>query len=248
MESVATEHRPSLPSFVRTGRTYAQDLQRVAANGASPSDLTRVEVLARYLAQIHVGVDDAIGYRRAIRELVGGADGIFGIVDRFPTKVAGVSTELLQRIECHAAEWRWTLRAHEGRACRTHGELRPHAIVFDGDRLVAPDTARGATGEAADDVAALAIQFLVVALDQPNGWCGAGALWHRFWKSYRAARPDPSLTYVIPPFIARHALVATHPDATPRLSPAARDALLGFVEAALEAGHFEPGWADELFT
>lgn len=97
------------------------------------------------------------------------------------------------------------------------------------------DASRGTIGDPADDVATRAIHYLVHALDVVVGWSGLGPLWHRFWRTYREARPDPSLTHIIP----RN---------TPQLSAVARGVLLGLVEGALEAGHLEPAWADDLFA
>ncbi len=232
------------------GTLYADDLRRIADAGvASDLDVARVDALARYLAALHEPTDAPLRYRRAIRDLVGDGEGIFGIVDSYPTDVPGASPARLQAIEARCVDWRWRLRGHEGRLTRTHGDFHPFNVVFDRDtQLTCLDASRGTCGDPADDVTAMSINYLLFALDCPVAWRhGLGPLWHRFWRSYRAARPDPSLTAVAPPFFAWRALVVSNPRFYPRLSGPARGALLGLAEAALAATHFDPSWADELF-
>ncbi|MCX5745161.1 MAG: phosphotransferase [Proteobacteria bacterium] len=192
-------------------------------------------------------IADGLRYRRAIRDLVGDGEGIFGIVDGYPHDVPGASAARLRDIERRCVEWRWLLREHEGRACRTHGDFHPFNLLFEGDRLVTLDASRGTCGDPADDVTALAINYLAFALDQPHGWRGLGPLWHRLWATYAAARHDPSLQSVAPPFFAWRALVVCNPRFYPNLGVASRSALLGLVEGALDARHLDPAWADELF-
>lgn len=231
------------------GTLYADDLRRVTSDGtASALDLARVDALASYLAALHTPLDAPLRYRRAIRDLVGDGEGIFGILDDYPDDVPGASGERLQAIEARCVEWRWRLRCHEGRLTRTHGDFHPFNVVFDRDRLTCLDASRGTCGDPADDVTAMAINYLLFAIDCPEAWRhGLGPLWHRFWTSYRHQRSDASLTRIAPPFFAWRALVVCNPRFYPNLSGAARNALLGLAESALAAAHFEPAWADELF-
>ena len=231
------------------GTLYADDLRRVAAAGqATPLDLARVDALASYLAALHTPIDAPLRYRRAIRDLIGSGEGIFGILDSYPDDVRGATLERLGEIEARCVDWRWRLRGHEGRLTRTHGDFHPFNLVFDRDQLTCLDASRGGCGDPADDVTALSINYLLFALDRPESWRhGLGPLWHRFWTSYQRQRFDPSLTMVAPPFFAWRALVVCNPRFYPNLSGAARSALLGIAESALAAAHFDPAWADELF-
>ena len=230
------------------GTLYCDDLRRIARTGtATDHDVARVDVLARYLAALHVPAAGPGRYRRAIRDLVGSGEGIYGIVDGYPDDTPGAPASRLHELERRCAEWRWRLRDHEGRLCRTHGDFHPFNVVFDGDELALLDASRGTCGDPADDVTAMAVNFVLFALDSPRGWAGLGPLWHRFWHTYLRARPDPSLTAVSPPFFAWRALVVCNPTFYPSLGRAGRDALLGLVEQALELHRLEPAWADELF-
>jgi len=230
------------------GEPYAEDLRRIARTGhAEDRDSVRVDTLARYLAALHVPMEGATRYRRAIRDLVGDGEGIFGVIDGYPADVAGAPPSRLQAIERRCVEWRWRLRDREGRLCRTHGDFHPFNVVFDEDHLALLDASRGTCGDPADDLTAMAVNFVLFALDTPDGWRGLGPLWHRFWRTYVSLRPDPALTEVAPPYFAWRALVVCNPKFYPGLSGAAREALLGLAERALDAHHLDPVWADELF-
>jgi aminoglycoside phosphotransferase (APT) family kinase protein len=232
------------------GTVYAEDLRRVTREGvATALDHARVDALASYLAALHTPIDAPIRYRRAIRDLVGDGEGIFGILDGYPAEVEGASPARLQVIEARCVDWRWRLRNHEGRLTRTHGDFHPFNIVFGDDaQFTCLDASRGACGDPADDITAMSINYVLFALDNPGAWRGGlGPLWHRFWDRYRSARQDPSLCAIAPPFFAWRALVVCNPRFYPGLSAAARDVLLRLAETALAASHFDPDWADELF-
>ena len=240
-----------LTDYVR-GTIYADDLRRVARERTvTPLDLARVDALARYLVRLHTPIDDPVRYRRAIRDLVGHGEGIFGIVDGYPAEVEGTSQEQLRAIERKCADWRWRLRLHEGRLVRTHGDFHPFNVVFrDGTGFAVLDASRGTCGDAADDVTAMAINYVLFALDAPEAWRnGLGVLWRELWGVYTRERGgDPSLAACAPPFFAWRALVVCNPHFYPALSAPGRRALLGLAEGALDAGHFDPAWADELFA
>lgn len=239
-----------LTTFAR-GAIYAEDLRRVAAERvAGELDVARAGALARYLARLHTPIDDPAGYRRAIRDLVGHGEGIFGIVDGYPPSTPGAPGSRLAAIERKCAEWRWRLRDHEGRLVRTHGDFHPFNVVFgDGADFTLLDASRGTQGDAADDLTAMAINYLLFAIDAPGAWRrGLGPLWHELWGAYARERSDASLLACVPPFLAWRALVVCNPRFYPALSEAGRATLLGFVEGALDAKHLDLAWADELFA
>jgi hypothetical protein len=231
------------------GTPYAAELRELARAGAATDrDRGRVDVLARYLADLHQPMEGAAHYRRAVRDLVGSGEGIYGVVDAYPDDVPAASRDRLAGIERRCAAWRWTLRSREGRLCRTHGDFHPFNILFDGDRLALLDASRGTGGDPADDVTALAVNYVLFALDTPGAWAGLGPLWHQLWSTYIERRHDSELTKVAPPFFAWRALVVCNPTFYPNLSPRSRAALLDLAERALDEHVLEPGWADELFA
>jgi hypothetical protein len=233
------------------GAVYAEDLRRVARDRfATELDVARAGALARYLARLHTPIDEPAAYRRAIRDLVGHGEGIFGILDGYPADTPGVPADRLASIERRCVEWRGRLRGHEGRLVRTHGDFHPFNVVFvDGTSFKLLDASRGTRGDAADDVVAMAINYILFALDAPEAWRrGLGPLWRELWQVYDRERNDPSLLSCVPPFFAWRALVVCNPRFYPELSAGARAALLGLVEGALDAKHFNPAWAEELFS
>ena len=234
------------------GTIYADDLRRIATTGvAGPDDLARLDAMAAYLAALHTPLPEpGARYRRAIRDLVGSGEGIFGIVDGYPAEVPGASASRLRAIEERCATWRWRLCDHDARLTRTHGDFHPFNLVFgEGTKLTLLDASRGGCGDPADDLTAMAVNFVLFALDAPTAWPhGLGVLWHRWWQRYLALRDDPGLLEVVPPFFAWRALVLANPRFYPALGTHARDRLLGLAEDLLDAKRLDPMWAEELFA
>lgn len=221
------------------GTLYADDLRRIAREGRVTSgDVARCEALARFLVDLHRRPEGTrpAQYVRAVRDLIGHGEGIYGVIDGYPPDVPGAAGARLNALECRCAEWRWRLRGHEGRLVRTHGDFHPFNVVFDqGDDFTALDASRGALGDGADDVTAMAINYLFFALEHPRSWSqGLGVLWRRFWAI--SVAHDSALPSVAPPFFAWRALVLANPVFYPALAAEARDRLLGFVEHVLDAG------------
>jgi hypothetical protein len=237
-----------LTTYAR-GSIYADDLRRIATAGAGDPDIARADALAHYLARLHTPLSVPGAYRRAVRDLIGHGEGIYGMVDGYPEDTPAASRERLQDLEARCAEWRWRLRDHEARLTRTHGDFHPFNVVFrEGTDFTLLDASRGACGEPADDVTAMIVNYLLFALDADGAWSrGLRTLWHRFWISYLNARPDPHLFEVAPPWFAWRALVVCNPRFYPGMSERARDTLLGFAEAMLDAERMDPWSVDELF-
>jgi hypothetical protein len=228
------------------GVCYAEDLRRVARDGAlGPLDVPRAETLARWLVQLHAERHDDPGrWRRAIRDLVGAGEGIFGIVDGYPADTPAASPERLQAIEERCLAWRWRLRGRPRRLARTHGDFHPFNILFrpggDGLRLALLDASRGGQGDPADDVTALAVNFVLFAAEHRAAWKPALAvLWRRFWEVYLAGTGDPGVLDAAPPFLAWRALVVSCPRFYPGLGAPARDLMLTLAERVLDNGRLD---------
>jgi hypothetical protein len=249
LQSCRATDEPYMITSFAPGTIYASDLRRIAAQRAvHANDHDRLAALARYLGELHISIrneESAVRYQRAIRDLVGSGEGIFGIIDGYPDDMLD---DQVRRIEAACATWRARLRGRHARLSRTHGDFHPFNIVFDGDKLTLLDASRGGCGDPADDVTALAINFVLFAIDDPPAWPALGALWRQWWAACAAARPDPDLLAVAPPFWAWRTLVVCNPKFYPKLSPAGRAKLLGFAEAVLAAGALDPARAEELFA
>ncbi|RMH38717.1 MAG: aminoglycoside phosphotransferase family protein [Deltaproteobacteria bacterium] len=233
------------------GRLYADELRRIAAGAAvDDADLDRVDHLARYLAALHRdrGGPPA-AYARAIRDLVGHGEGVYGIVDGYPPDVPGAPLDRLAELEQRVAGWRWKLRGRHDRLCRVHGDFHPFNILFD-DRgnIALLDASRGCRGDAADDVTCLAINYVFFALTHPGTWAPAfSRMWYALWRTYLDRSGDREVVEVAPPYFAWRALVLANPRWYPRLTGGQRDALLGLAERVLDAERVDPEFAEELF-
>lgn len=249
--SIKEGDEPYLITTFAPGTIYADDLRRIAATGALIDlDIARVDALARYLATLHAPIADGeVRYRRAVRDLIGSGEGIYGIVDGYPRDVPCADETRLRSIEERCGSWRWRFRNHSDRLTRTHGDFHPFNIVFDaGSDFTLLDASRGACSDPADDLTALAVNFLLFAADDRHAWKHAlSVLWHRWWTVYGAHRDDPELLAVAPPFFAWRALVVCNPRFYPKLSAAGRDKLLGFAEDILDEHYLDPHWAGEVF-
>ncbi|WP_242360094.1 phosphotransferase [Anaeromyxobacter sp. SG17] len=246
--SLSGTGEPYLVTDFAEGALYAEDLRRLARGGAAlPLDLARADALADYLAALHgEKLDDPIAWRRAVRDLVGHGEGIFGMVDGYPPAVPAAPPERLRAIEERCLAWRWRLRERPARLARTHGDFHPFNIVFrppgageDGSGFALLDASRGGKGDPADDVVALAVNYPFFALDHPGAWRALGLLWRRFWGRYLGASGDAAVLESAPPYLAWRALVLASPRFYPRLTAASRDALLGLAERALDAGRLD---------
>ncbi len=242
---------PYLLTTYAPGRLYADDLRRVQREGeARPADLARVTALAACLAELHAeGGGPPAAYTRAVRDLVGSGEGVFGIIDGYPADTPAAPPERLHWIERRCLDWRWRLRERTTRLCRTHGDFHPFNIVFrEGTDLSLLDASRGCRGEAADDVTCLAINYVFFALADRATWVdGFGPMWRLFWRSYLDRTGDRALLSVAAPFLAWRGLVLASPRWYPELPEAARHGLLGWIEAALDAPSFDPDSAEDLF-
>lgn len=227
------------------GSLYARDLKRIETqHRCDQLDLARAGALARHLADVHAvapTTERARLYTRAIRDLIGSGEGIFGIVDSYPPDFE--HTKLLRRIEELAIGWRWRIGREETNLLRrTHGDFHPYNILFRDDvDFTALDASRGGVGDPADDLAALSINYLFGGLRQPQAWSrGFGLLWRVFYREYLARAKNERALENMAPFMAWRALVLSSPAWYPDIASAVRLALLTTAIHWLEGAAFDP--------
>ncbi len=253
LTSLASHAEFYLVTEYEPGTLYADELRGLGALGAPaqvPAALAHAATLARYLADLHsVKLIDEARYARAIRDTVGSGEGIFGMLDGFAPDVPGAPRSLLDKIEILAVGWRQRLKGQHQRLSRTHGDFHPFNIVFRPDQSLALlDASRGCVGDPADDVAALAINYIFFALERPSLWVSVyRPLWQQFLRSYLEASGDQELLTVIPLFLAWRGLVVANPKWYPGLSARAREQVLLFIEQFLSARELDLDSADRLF-
>jgi aminoglycoside phosphotransferase (APT) family kinase protein len=232
-----------LAEFV-DGHEYADDLLRIRSSGEStPLDLERADALCDYLVEIHrlKGPDPDL-YVRRVRELVGHGECIFGVSDSYPEKF-----DVLKKIELRCVEWRWKLRGRAHRLRQVHGDFHPWNIMFrEGVDFSVLDRSRGEWGDAADDVACLALNYLFFSL-QRSGRLEGGfdKLWRRFWARYLERSGDAELLEVVAPFLAFRGLVMANPLWYPALQAQVRQKIFNFILSILAQPRFDPARANE---
>jgi hypothetical protein len=244
---------PYLVTEWAEGSLYAEDLRRIARDGsAGPLDHARAAALAAYLVQLHSErLDDPPAWRRAVRDLLGHGEGIFGMVDGYPPETPVAPPARLRAIEERCIAWRWRLRDRTRRLARTHGDFHPFNVVFrpggDGAAFTLLDASRGGRGDPADDLTALSVNYVFFAAEHREAWArGLRPLWRTFWDGYLAAARDPEVLETAPPFLAWRALVVASPRFYPGLGAPGRDLLLGLAERALDEGRLDLDLPDRL--
>ena len=221
------------------GREYYWDLEEVVRRGSlTTTDRARCSALSNYLVRIHRKRHKAPElYRRRIRELFGHGECIMGLVDNYPQKSSFVTAEELHNVEKKCLEWRWMLKDRAHRLCHVHGDFHPWNILFrKGADFTVLDQSRGEWGEAADDIAALSINYLFYSLQTYGKLTGPfKELLHLFIGNYLKKTGDHELLAVIQPFYAWRGLVLASPVWYPTLNLKVRRSLLNFINNCLDA-------------
>ncbi len=230
------------------GEPYFLDLERIAKEHVTTDeDEARVDRLAEQLATIHREKHDAPSggrggrggrelWQRRMRELVGHHECIAGLIDSYDGhQEPGVPDAAeLRRIEHWAVEWRYRLRPLSKRLCRVHGDFHPWNVLFDGGgktrRLTLLDRSRGEWGEAADDLAAMSINYVFFALRAGKGGERPFVeLFRRFFRTYLHETKDAEVLSLLPPFFVWRALVVASPVWYPELPVAVRKRIFEMV-------------------
>jgi hypothetical protein len=232
------------------GTEYHRDLDRIRNEGRLTGlDLRRCRVLAEYLAEIHNEKRvDPDQYRRRIRELIGHNECILGLTDSYSTELDYIEPLQLARIEKRCIDWRWRVKPLTHRLCQVHGDFHPWNILFQEDtEFKVLDRSRGEWGEPADDVAAMAINYLFYSLQHRGNLEGPfSTLWDVFFDTYMTSTGDHELLNVIQPFLCWRALVVASPIWYPNLDIDVRVKLLNFARNVLETTIFDPTKVDVL--
>jgi hypothetical protein len=227
------------------GALYWLDLDRMLTAPARALDRDRARALAMFLAAAHADKSrEPALYERRIRELVGHGECLMGILDSYPHPYSLLPPADCEALERAAVSWRWRLRGRIHRLSRTHGDFHPWNLLFtEGSELFVLDRSRGEWGEPADDVSALAVNYLFFGLQAGPGQGGGVAepfaeLFRIFLDTYLQASRDREILEVLPPFFAFRALVIGHPRWYPTLSEGVRIAVLDLARAMMDAEAF----------
>lgn len=242
---------PFLVTDYAEGEIYAHDLHGLAtADRPGPSDYTRVRAIATYICEMARRRGTKAQYRRAVRDVVGGGEGIFGLRDAYGDDDPVATPARLERIELKACAARERLRRFEHRATQIHGDLHPFNVLFDAeDSLRLLDRSRGGIGDIADDVTCMAINYLAFSLRLRGAFAGAlRALWAELWSRVMEGTGDREILQVVPLFFTWRTLVLASPVWYPDTPATVRDTLLRFAERLLDGAPFDPSHVDELLA
>jgi aminoglycoside phosphotransferase (APT) family kinase protein len=234
------------------GVPYWRDLERLLDTPVEERDLARAEALARFLAEVHREKrNEPTLWERRIRELVGHGECLMGILDSYPHPYPLLPVGVCEDIERAAVGWRWRLRGRADRLSRVHGDFHPWNLLFrEGTDFSVLDRSRGEWGEPADDVAALAINYLFFGLRRRAVGGDAepfATLFRVFIETYLKGSGDTELCRVMPPFLAFRALVIAHPRWYPTLAHETRTALIRFARCMMDDRFFDPSDVRLLF-
>jgi hypothetical protein len=226
------------------GQGYFEDLTRIRNGGSfNDLDMQRAGALCDYLVKIHCtsGGDPGL-YARRIRELVGHAECIMGLIDSYPDRQDIVPQRLLQDLEQRSVDWRWRLKNRGYRLHQVHGDFHPWNILFqEGTKFCLLDRSRGEWGEPADDVTCLTMNYLFFSLQRSGRLEGNfETLFRRFWERYLLDSGDTEILEVAAPFFTFRGLVMAHPVWYPNLSLEVRRKLFNFMLAVLSENAFDP--------
>ena len=222
------------------GRDYFYDLNSFASQERlGNQDVEKIQAMASYLAEIHGAKKDSKTlYWRKLRDTVGHGECLMGVFDIYPDET--VPYEVMTNIIKKSVDWIYRLKPRYKRLSQIHGDFHPGNIWFqDENHFVLLDRSRGPWGEPADDVTALAINYIFFSLKHHGEVRGA----YReglelFFSEYVTASGDKEITDVVAPFFAFRAAVVANPVFYPELSADARQKIFRFAESVLSRDTF----------
>lgn len=232
------------------GRDYFHDLRDMAEKKTlGARDRRRISALAAYLAGIHaVRKESKPLYWRKLRDTVGHGECLMGVFDIYPdgTVPYGVMTDIIRK----AVDAVYRLKPKHRRLCQIHGDFHPGNIWFrNEEEFVLLDRSRGPWGEAADDVTALAINYLFFSIKTFGDYRAAyREAFDLFLAEYVNRTADTELFDVAAPFFAFRSAVVANPVFYPELSGQGRMRILSFAANVLAAERFDPARIDDYLS
>ncbi|MBS7610155.1 phosphotransferase [Candidatus Bathyarchaeota archaeon] len=234
------------------GTPYVQDLHAIGRRGSLiERDRRRCQIAADYLVSLHSERRESpILYKRHIRDLIGHGEMLMGVIDTYPdpSSLSWTSSQEIEEIEVAAVRWRNRIKYLSHRLRRIHGDFHPFGNIRfrEDDSIVVLDPSRFEYGEPADDLAALAINYIFLslwhygALSEPFR-----ELLHIFFERYIRRTGDEEVLRVLPPFFAFRGLVIVHPLYYPEMDSRRRRKVLSFVRNVLDDDSFNLDKVDD---
>jgi aminoglycoside phosphotransferase (APT) family kinase protein len=223
------------------GRDYFKDLNEFAGKEKTGNtDIAKIKALSSYLAEIHsVKKESRQLYWRKIRDTIGHGECLMGVFDTYPDGTLGY--EEMAEIEKLCIDWRARLKPKTRRLCQIHGDFHPGNIWFRSETdFILLDRSRGPWGEPADDLTALAINYIFFSVKHHGEVRGAYNEGLRlFFEEYIRKTGDEEICGVVAPFFAFRAVVVANPVFYPELGSDARRKIFNFTRNLLRSERFE---------
>ena len=235
------------------GCNYFEDLDSLRTKETlGADDVLKIDRMASYLAGIHSLRKTSRGlYLRRLRDIIGHGECLMGVFDTYPRGV--LSLREMAGIEKKCVDWRARLKSGYRRLCCVHGDFHPGNIWFNKTGrtfdITLLDRSRGPWGEPADDVTALAINYIFFSV-RFHG-CVKGAYLEalkRFFGRYMKQTGDSDLPSVAAPFFAFRGAVVANPVFYPELSREGRRLIFRFMNRVLDAQKFDPARVNEYLS
>jgi len=227
------------------GHDYFHDLERIKHGDFRDGDVETAREFARWLARLHsVKLDDPHLYYRRIRNLIGSSECILGLVDEaFPHPYGPFGDDRFKALEKRLIDWRWKLKGYAHRLSAVHGDFHPWNVLVNGGDFSVLDRSRGEWGEPGDDLATMAINYLLWSLydnDRLNG--PYKVMYDAYFEEYLKVTGDTEVFEVMAPFFVFRGLVIASPEWYPDHPESVRRRLFNLVTNVLEDERFD--WAD----
>lgn len=232
------------------GRDYFRDLTEFAGKESLEArDIARIRAMASYLARIHSAKKDSRTlYWRKLRDNIGHGECLMGVFDTYPDGVLGY--DKMAEIEKLCIDWRVKMKPLTRRLSQIHGDFHPGNIWFKGEAdFILLDRSRGPWGEPADDVTALAINYIFFSIKNHGDVRGAYLEGMKlFFDEYSKTSGDNEILDVVAPFFAFRAAVVANPLFYPELSTGARERIFRFTRKVLAETRFDTDKINEYIS
>jgi hypothetical protein len=222
------------------GTDYFRDLADFSEKERlDAGDAKKIKAMAAYLADIHsIKKDSKSLYWRKLRDTIGHGECLMGVFDTYPDGT--LSYGEMAEIEKMCVDWRARLKPLSHRLSQIHGDFHPGNIWFRNDEdFILLDRSRGPWGEPADDVTALAINYIFFSIRTHGDVRGAYLEGLKlFFDEYIGASADGGIRGVVAPFFAFRVAVVANPVFYPDVTAEKRDMLFRFCRNVLDRNVF----------
>jgi len=247
------------------GRHYFNDLNEFAGREKlEASDIEKIKAMASYLAGIHaIKKESKTLYWRKLRDTVGHGECLMGVFDTYPD--GSLSYNEMTDIIKKSVDWIYKLKPKHKRLSQIHGDFHPGNIWFRTENskfkiqnsklrtinseldFILLDRSRGPWGEPADDVTALAINYIFFSIKNFEAIKGPYLEGLKlFFNEYVRLSGDDEICEVLAPFFAFRGAVVANPVFYPEVTPKQRKMIFRFVHSVLDSERFNPEKARDL--